>query len=368
MVRLYKRTSTGAIQVWWMELGPDGRYRTHSGQEGGVVTTSEWTVCVSKNIGRSNETDPDQQAKSEVEAAYVLKRKKGYTDTPDAARASTKFSPMLAKKFVDYEDKLFKGAKVFSQPKLDGIRCIARVDGLKSRMGNPICSVPHISEALSGIFVANPDLVLDGELYNHDLREDFNTIISLSKKQKPTAADLAESARLIQFWVYDSPGPELFEDRIARVRRLLAGIRRVVVVPTALTPDRMILDEHYQSYLENGYEGQIIRVNAPYEQKRTDVLLKRKEFEDSEFEVCMIEEGVGNGSGIAKRCFLRLDTDPSRVFKADIMGTREYTRDILRNRERLIGKKATVRYFKQRTPDGIPRFGKVVTFHETERW
>jgi len=368
MDKLYKRTSTGATQVWWMEQS-GGQYRTHSGQLDGAITTSAWTVCEGKNIGRSNETTPEEQAAKEIEAQYTLKRKKGYTDSPDAAQASTKFSPMLAKKFDDYEDRLFKGKRIFSQPKLDGIRCIATAGGLFSRTGNAIVSVPHIMEALAPVFEMHPNLILDGELYNHDLCEDFNTIVSLSKKSKPTVEDLAESKRLIQYWVYDSPASDDFSSRAVRVDNVvqLVGLP-LVKVDTHEVHTREELDRFYQMHLSDGFEGQIVRVNASYQQKRTDVLLKRKEFVDSEFEVVNIEEGVGNGAGIAKRAFLRLDIDPSRTFKADIVGTREWGRQVLAKKDSLIGKQVTVIYFKQRTPDGIPRFGKIKAFHETERW
>jgi hypothetical protein len=67
------------------------------------------------------------------------------------------------------------------------------------------------------------------------------------------------------------------------------------------------LDTWYEQWLEKGYEGQIIRIDGPYEQKRTKLLLKRKEFVDSEFVVLDILEGVGNASGGAKVAWLQLD-------------------------------------------------------------
>ena len=45
--------------------------------------------------------------------------------------------------------------------------------------------------------------MLDGELYNHGLKDDFEKIISCVRKTKPTDADRAESRKLVQFHCYD---------------------------------------------------------------------------------------------------------------------------------------------------------------------
>ena len=82
--KLYKRNVNGSTQVWWQEQD-GGRYRTHSGQLDGKITVSEWTQATPKNVGRANETSSEEQAQVEIEAAYVLKRKKGYRDELAAA-------------------------------------------------------------------------------------------------------------------------------------------------------------------------------------------------------------------------------------------------------------------------------------------
>ena len=43
----------------------------------------------------------------------------------------------------------------------------------------------HILDELQPFFNKYPDVVLDGELYNHDLKDNFEKIISLVRKQKP---------------------------------------------------------------------------------------------------------------------------------------------------------------------------------------
>ena len=53
--------------------------------------------------------------------------------------------------------------------------------------------------------------------------------------------------------------------------------------------------------LEAGYEGQMIRKDAPYECKRSKNLLKRKEFITEEFKVVKVVEGQGAWTGYVKR-------------------------------------------------------------------
>ena len=43
------------------------------------MNTAKPTICKGKNIGRSNETSPEQQAEAEAQAKWDKKRKDGYT-------------------------------------------------------------------------------------------------------------------------------------------------------------------------------------------------------------------------------------------------------------------------------------------------
>ena len=120
--------------------------------------------------------------------------------------------PMLAykvdKKPVDWSEK------VFLQPKLDGVRCIFTKDGAYSRTGKEFKNVRHITYDLQDFFSKHPFAVLDGELYNHALNNDFEKIISLVRKQKPTEDDMRNAQHLVQYHVYDTiaEGP-VYEQR-----------------------------------------------------------------------------------------------------------------------------------------------------------
>ena len=114
--------------------------------------------------------------------------------------------PMLAYKVgnkpVDWSEK------VYMQPKLDGVRCVIKLGDNNevqafSRTGKPWLNIAHITNSLHYFFTQHPDIILDGELYNHDLRDDFEKIISLVRKQKPTPSDRTEASKLVQFHCYD---------------------------------------------------------------------------------------------------------------------------------------------------------------------
>jgi ATP-dependent DNA ligase len=129
---LYKRTSTGKVQTWFAEVDGD-RYRTTSGQLDGKKTTTEWTICEAKNVGKVNEIDPAGQAVAEVMAMYEHKLARDYHMTPDNVDVAMRFKPMLAHKWKDRKDKI-TSEYVYVQPKLDGMRCIVNEAGISRRI------------------------------------------------------------------------------------------------------------------------------------------------------------------------------------------------------------------------------------------
>ena len=354
---LYKRTSTGAIQVWFMEL--DGSlYRTTSGQRDGKKTTTEWTQATSKNIGRANETTPEQQAELEIESAYTHKLERDYRHSPDEIDTLDRFKPMLATKWPDMKDKLALSScpALFIQPKLDGIRCIVNKNGMWSREGKPILAAPHIFDILAPLFDRDPTLIFDGELYNHELKSDFNKIVSLVKKQKPTPEVLGESADTIQYWVYDLPSSKTtFGCRWQDALALIGDYHPKIIWVYTDTISYKDIDETAGKFIERGYEGAMIRVDRPYENKRSQFLVKWKEFQDEEFEIVDIQEGDGNSAGMAARVILRLKD--GKTFKAGMIGNETYLKQLLLEKDNHIGELGTV-VFQNYTPDGVPRFPK----------
>ena len=365
---LYKRDTKGKVRVWWAEAGTDGEqwgWRANSGVQDGKIVTSGWKYVRQKNVGRANETSLEEQAVAEMTAEFDKKSEKEYFNELTNVDSYEKFKPMLAAGYESHNFN-FEANQYFSQAKLDGIRCIARADGLWTRAGKEIVSCPHISEYLKPFFEKHPNAILEGELYNHDLKDDFNKITSLVRKTKPKPEDIEECAELVQYHVYDCvPGVESrscsFEDRYNFVYDQGFG-GCVQTVKTARVYDQTNIDELYGKYLEDGYEGQMIRINAPYENKRSKYLLKRKEFLTDEFSVVGVEEGKGNWAGYVKRFILELPD--GRTFGAGVRGTQDVMKRLFEAEEKPTW--ATLRYFTP-TPDGVPRFPVVVDWGAGER-
>ncbi len=353
---IYKKTKTGATQEWTIEV-VDNKYRTHSGQVGGAITTNEWTVVYGKNVGKANGTTDSEQALKEAEAKRTKKLESGYFEDVNNINEKQYFEPMLAAKWEDYKDKI--QYPIFSQPKLDGIRCIVTKDGMFSRNGKPIISAPHIRTALDKLFKHEPDLILDGELYADKFANDFNKIVSLVKKTKPTEADLKESSKNIEYHVYDVPSvDETFNGRWRELDELALDFPNCVKkVETHIITEEFYITNWYENYIERGYEGQMLRMNSKYENKRSKSLLKHKSFVDEEYTILDIVEGEGNRTGTAG--YMVFETVEGKRFKSNVKGTWEETAEMLKSKKELIGKQATIKYFNL-TPDGIPRFPFVI--------
>lgn len=372
MRTLYKRTTAGKVQQWFLEIDGD-KIRASTGQVGGKLNVArQWTVCKPKNVGRSNATTGEEQARLEAESQYRKKLAQGgYSESIEAIDDTPAFfEPMTATKWADRAfviDGRPEAQPVFSQRKLDGVRCVARADGLWSRYGKPILSVPHVWEALRPLFAEFPDAVLDGELYSHDLADDFNEIIRMVKKQKPTQVHWDKTAQTIQYHVYDWPSIEGgFHNRIIAINDYINDLpaSAIRIVQTTQVESNDHLDQLYAEYIEEGYEGQMIRLDEPYEQKRSKSLMKRKEFFDGEYEIVEVLEGQGNRSGMAGKLLYRMED--GRTFKSNLQGGEAYYKELFENREKVVGRTGTVRY-PNLTPDGVPRFGVTVTIFDGVR-
>lgn len=359
---LYSRSTSGKILEWTIEV-QGNMYRTISGYTDGVKTTSQWTICEAKNVGRANATTAEGQALSEALAIHRKKMEKGAFEDINAIDTPIYFEPMLANKWQDYQDKIT--FPVFTQPKLDGIRCIVKQDGMWTRNGKRIISAPHIYEALKPLFEVSPTLIFDGELYADKFANDFNAICSLVKKTKPTSQDILESAAKIQYHVYDLPSfNTTFVERYQRLSNLLSSYHpSVVVVKTKQVDNMNDVSAYYEDYIMAGYEGQMIRLDALYENKRSKALLKNKSFIDEEYTIIDIEEGNGNKAGMVG-AFVFKNKD-GKVFNASPKFNWETCQQMLKDKDTLIGKEATIKYFNL-TPDNVPRFPYVIAIRDYE--
>lgn len=364
---LFSRTSTGAVQTWTIET-EDNKYRTVFGQLNGAIQTTNWTVCYPTNEGRANARNGEEQAAFEAKALWKKKKDSGCFEDIKDIDVSLFTEPMLAKKYEDYSSELTY--PVYSSSKLDGTRLVARKDGLYSRNGKKYASVPHIEEALKPFFEQHPNVILDGELYCDKFANDFNAICSLVKKTKPTEEDLEASKAAIQYWIYDCVDvKKKFTERYKIIESAISicNSESICLVKSTEVNSDKDLNELYEQYIQQGYEGQMVRVDKPYEMKRSKYLLKRKEFQDREYEIVGTVEGEGNKTGMLGAFVLK--NDNGLTYNSNIKGTREYLQELWGDKDKLIGRLATVKYFNL-TPvnedgsGGVPRFPYVIKIRE----
>ena len=263
--------------------------------------------------------------------------------------------PMLAHKFDN--SRVDWSQPVYIQPKLDGVRCLFTKDGAYSRTGKQFKNLAHIELALISFFKQNPDVVLDGELYNHKLKNDFEKIISLVRKQKPTANDRLNAQHLVQFHVYDYFDGVKYDSYKTRMQQLVTSNiydAQIKYVPAKLVDSYNYARDIHATFLSEGYEGSIIRLNGLYKHGRSYDLMKFKDFSDTEATIIGYELGKGKRTGTLGK-FIMLDAEgvtfgcpPGKGYTYKDLAT------MLSEIDSYVGKRATFTYF-QRTNAGSYR-------------
>ena len=396
MTTLYKRDKKGKVRAWTIEHDAVSYWTISGIHPDGKMTKTAPTFVEQKNVGKANETSLEQQVLNEVASKIQYQIDQGFTyEIPSEEK---RFEVSLANKYQDRIEKNKLDFPYFVEPKLDGVRCyIKMVDGvirMFSRKHKEFVACPHIAtnEFVTKFFEMYPDAILDGELYNHRLKDDFNKIVSLVKKTKPKYEDLIESAKLVQYHCFDSYYPSepqlLYTERKTRLLDILkqnnwvrhhlddvnkdcfylVGVGWVhyfgggwkLQLPFETTLEHTV-ELSINRCVELGYEGIMLKKDVPYFFGRSFGMLKYKKFFDKEFKIVDFEEGNGNLVGIAAAVIC--ETEDGQTFKAGVMGTQDYARDLFTNKDLYKGKMATIVY-QALTPmkdgkGGVPRFGKM---------
>ena len=256
--------------------------------------------------------------------------------------------PMLAypvsDKPIDYSNK------ISMQPKLDGVRCVIQYDNSEvkaySRTGKQWLNIDHILFNLKPFFILNPNIILDGELYNHDLKDDFNKIISLVRKSKPTDQDRLDAAELTQFHCYDIiDETKTFEERNRFIIQNVPRNNCVYHVKTQAVSTESLSKVVHQQNLDAGYEGSILRTNDKYACKRSHNLRKFKDFHDDEAMLIDWVEGKGKRVGTIGK-FMAVDAE-GNVFGMPVMDKFKYLQNNFEEMKTWVGKLATFTYFER---------------------
>ena len=265
--------------------------------------------------------------------------------------------PMLAypvsAKPIDYN------GKVFIQPKLDGVRCVIQAEQVNhfsrpiewevkaySRTGKEWKNIDHILFNLKPWFALNPYVILDGELYNHDYKDNFEQIISMVRKTKPTDEARQESAENVQFHCYDIIDETMtFEERNIFVKQAVPHNHCIKHVDTLNLWNEDEAQSIHRSNLKKGYEGSIVRTNDTYQCKRSHNLRKFKDFHDDEALLLDWVEGKGKRIGTIGK-FMAVDAE-GNVFGMPVMDKFKYLQENFEEMKTWLGKTATFTYFER---------------------
>ncbi len=224
---------------------------------------------------------------------------------------------------------------------------------LWSRLGKPHQPVPQVVETLQRLM--RPGTIWDGELYCHGVP--FQMQVSWIKRTSPGTSRL-------YYCVFDEMGEGPFDQRYERLNQTFyQRYETTEAVTEAIEhgPVRLVrphpvashlgVQQLHDQFVQEGYEGIMVRHgSAPYERdKRSQSLLKYKDFQDQEFRIVGMVENVGKAEGTG--CFV-CTTDAGETFKAMPRGTDEIRRAYWDRRQQLLGKQLTVRF--QAWSDSVP--------------
>lgn len=369
--KLYKKTSTGAIQEWSIYVENINNIATiiaNYGQVNGKIQESIEQVLEGKNAGKANATTAIEQAVSQAESTWKKQLKKGYVENVEDAESGKTSNiieggifPMLAHKFNEQGHKIKYPA--LCQPKMDGTRCVSMsYDNkytLRSRTRKPINSVPHIVKALDDSGISH---AFDGELYSHEYRNKFEELLSYIRQDKPK-----EGHEVVEYHIYDIPNEMTNEDR----NELLQSYRNkfentpIHIVETIVVNDEDELMSAFEHFIAEGYEGCMVRnVDGLYVNKRSYDLQKVKEFQDSEYKV--VDVKVGNKGSMAGKAVFVCETENGTQFSAKMVGNMDNLIKFAENPELIIGKMLTVKYQGLTTKNNVPRFPVAMRIREDE--
>ena len=266
--------------------------------------------------------------------------------------------------------------------KLDGVRCIAIVDGVNtrfySRLGREYTSLMRVREALVSILPRGFKGVFDGELCVIDAygAENFKQAVSEVKRKneqmKTPHYKVFDLLTLDEF--YGKKESPAYSVRLEKARELFKRQETAflsVLKAVKYTPDNFIKAQAVVA--QKGYEGLILRSDTPYRSGRTSDLLKVKKFVDAEYiiedfvKTTKLMKGLSGtmepveclGSVVVrhKGCPVEVGSGFSDALRIDMW----------RNQDKYLGKQITVKYFEETCDkQGNPslRFPIFVAFRE----
>lgn len=348
---LYNKDSKNNTRIWSIKvIQVDDKcfIETRFGTQGMKITVNTKEIKSGKNKGKKNETSVLEQAIFDAKSLWKNKKDKGYSENIDNEK---EISPMLALDYNKrYKDIIFP---CLTQPKLDGCRCIYKNKQLLSRNNKVFSNPVHILEELK-----NLNIVLDGELYSSS-KGFQQTVSSIKNDKKICSLDL-------EYWVFDIINDKPFYERYKELQEIIkkGNYKYIKLVDTIVCEEKDNIKYNHSKYIEQGYEGTIIR-NSKGKYKtnnRSKDLQKYKDFLDEEFLITGFSEGIGNDKG----CIIFVcETKEGKRFTCRPKGTREKRQEMFIEGEKFLNSSITVR-FQEYTNEKIPRFPVGITIRNYE--
>jgi len=375
---LYKIDSQKRERIWKLSVAdtPIPEIRILHGLTEGKL--ADKITPISNGKGKNNVFE---QALSEAKSKYNAKiNREGYQeDKPQEGEDNFIPRPMLAKTF-SFDSLSKKSGNIvlpaYIQPKLDGIRCFAKVKtgDLKSRQMKPFETLSHISQEVKKLGQMmgkdGEEIWLDGEIYHHEI--EFGVIqgicnsITSSKNLTPEKLAIAGELQYFIYDIYDHKNPDTgYQNRFQNLQKILSGsatkFKHLILLETHMVSSPQEIKDYHQNFVGQKYEGVILRnITGPYEpNKRSQHLQKYKSFLDEEFPIIDFK-AADNDYWIDDKvqypvvtwvCKATNGKEFSVKFKAPKKVQHQYFLD----GKKYIGSLLTV-IFQEYTPDGVPRF------------
>lgn len=354
------------------------KYTTCSGYAGMKMTISAATVVsVGKNIGKKNETNVLTQAYKECQSKYALKIKSGYTEqlTSDIAvdmqTSNVHPFPMAVKSWKDHKAKL--QYPLYLQPKLDGVRMLARYENgnvkLITRRLHDIIGFEKVKSDLKKMFESSgyKSFYIDGELYSHGTN--LQTISGVVRNESVDES-VKETLEYHVFDCFDVSQSDLgFEKRIDVLKSFVQSFKSkwIYLNETVEIDNSSDADKYYNQLVGKGYEGVIYKSKSrPYEfdfnkEKRSSWYLKRKKQDDAEYPII----GYGQGKGKDLGCIVfELQGPNNKKFNSVPNGTYEYRKELYNLAvsafDTTFKNKLAKVVFDDLSKDGVPLRGRIV--------
>jgi DNA ligase-1 len=213
------------------------------------------------------------------------------------ASASVSISVMLSKV---YDPDKHDITGYYISEKYDGIRAVYLPDkkGLYSRNGNRFNVPDFFLKELADVTVQ-----LDGELWAGHNK--FSEAACVKMKVPDT-----KRWSNIKYMVFDTINEDIFAKRLAQITEICKDKKYVSVVEHIICTDPDSIYKELDIAVQKGSEGLMARhPKSYYEKKRSDRLLKIKQFYDEEAVVLSYEKGTGKYSDMIGAYVVKNDKD-----------------------------------------------------------